>query len=135
MYKQHLQVWFKHVEFRAWKWVKALYDSPPSSIFLVTGQILTPEYAISHQEEGSSACEVVVEAKVGIPQMVDINLSVGYALGKVTVSSGFDVIKKKEGDKEDEELYSIFLDIVPSRPMRRLAVGDRDAKKLLETMQ
>jgi hypothetical protein len=78
-YNQQLRAWFKLVELRAWKLVKALYDKSPSTIFLVTGQTLTSEYAISHQEEGTSGCEVIVEAKVGIPTVLDSNFLIGYA--------------------------------------------------------
>src|SRR5437773_10102892 len=134
MYKQELRTWFKLVEFRVWKWVKALYHTPPSSIFLVTGQILTPEYAISHLEEGTRTCEVVVEAKVGVPSIIDTKCLVGYAFERESISAGFDIVNKKKDD-EDGVLYSVFLEVVRSQPMRRLAVGQGDATKLLEAMK
>jgi hypothetical protein len=133
-YKQELRTWFKLDEYRARKWVKALYDTPPSSIFLVTGQTLTSEYAISHLEEGNSTCEVMVEAKVGVPSIIDTKCLVGYSFERATISAGFDVVKTKKDD-EHGELYSVFLEVVPSRPMRRLAVGQGEATKLLETMR
>lgn len=136
MYKQQLRIWFKQVEFKAWKLVKALYSTAPSSIFLVTGQTLTPEYAISHFEEGERSCEVVLEGTVGVPSILETKCMVGYSFERATVSAGFDVVKKKKGDDEDDEdWYSVFLEVVPSRQMRRLAVGDRDAAKLLKAMQ
>ena len=92
---------------------------------------MTSEYAISHLEEGNSTCEVVVEAKVGVPSIIDTKCLVGYSFEWATISAGFDVVKKKK----DDELYSVFLEVVPSRPMRRVAVGQREATKLLEVMR
>ena len=136
IYNQELRIWFKVVEYRAWKWVKAVYDTQPSSIFLVTGQTLTTEYAISHITEATSACEVVVEANVGIPNIIDSRCLVGYAFNRATISAGFDVVKKKKDEEDsDSELYSVFLEVVQSRPVRRLAVRQADATKLLETMK
>ena len=133
MYKQQLRIWFKQVEFRAWKLVKALYDTAPSTIFLVTGQTLTTEYAICHQEEAGRSCEVVIEGNVDVPSILGTKCLVGYSFDRATVSTGFDVVQKKEA--EDCDWYSVFLEVVYSRPMRRLAVGDRDATKLLKAMQ
>jgi len=109
------------VETRAWKWVKGgLYTNPPRSIFLVIGQTLTPEYAISHQEEGSRSCEISVETKVGVPNIADANCVLGWQFDKAWVSAGFDVVRKKDDGKE--QLFSVFLETVESRPMSRIPI-------------
>src|SRR5579859_2633766 len=118
VYNQNLRAWFRMVEARAWKWVKGIYPNPPRKIFLVIGQTLTPEYAISHQEEGSRSCEISVETKFGVPNIADANCVLGWQFEKAWVSAGFDTVRKK-GDGE-EHLFSVFLETVESRPMRRI---------------
>jgi hypothetical protein len=96
--------------------------------------MLTPEYAISHFEEGERSCEVVLEGTVGVPSILETKCIVGYSFERATVSAGFDIVKKGD-DKDDKDWYSVFLEVMPSRQIRRLAVGDRDAAKLLKAMQ
>lgn len=48
-YTHDLTDWFGLVEMHAWARVEA-YHERPKEIFLVTGQHLTPAYAISHKK-------------------------------------------------------------------------------------
>lgn len=53
--------WFSAIEGRAWEAASAAWAGPrrPDKILLVTGQTLTAEYAICHQEHEQSGCEAI----------------------------------------------------------------------------
>ena len=90
--RARLLVWFATVEVRAWEWVNAVYhDSRPDNIFLVTGQTLTPEFAIAHQQERAVDCEVLLAPQVGIPEIVEAKGVLGYQFQNVSASLGFKV--------------------------------------------
>ena len=111
--------WFRSVEVLVWEFVTAHYGRRrPSKIFLVTGQTLTTEYWISHQEHQSMGCEVYIEGEVGIPDIVEGQTYWGYGLGRVRASLGFEVSAGKANDGE-ERLYSIFFDTEASWPINR----------------
>ena len=110
---QELETWFAAVEAKAWAYVNASSNTRPSNIFLVTGQILTTEYAISHQDRGSSTCEVYIDANAEVPSLVKSHVLTGYGFQKVSASVGFQVAMKK---LDDNDFHSIFLKVFKSSP-------------------
>ncbi len=104
-----LQDWFAWVEMHAWARVNAYYDGDrPKEIFLVIGQHLSPSYAITHQKNGSFECEVLLEADVGIPSVVE-----GKGFGRLAIKNayanfGFEQSAKKSSET-DPINYTIFL--------------------------
>ena len=82
--------WFSTVEALAWIAVEVRFaSSRPDRIFLVTGQTLTLEYAITHQEQEYSACEASVETTAGVPSVVEANVFLGHSLHNASASVGF----------------------------------------------
>src|SRR5436853_4474926 len=77
--KARLIYWFARVEVGAWEWVNAVFNHPrPKQIYLVTGQTLTPEYNISHQDEQASDSEMLLEPGVGLAEVLKGNVRLGY---------------------------------------------------------
>jgi hypothetical protein len=117
--KWYLLEWFSTVECRAWDVVNATYPTNrPEKLFLVTGQTLTSEYAISYQEQQCSRCEVSVEGKAGIPSMVDSRVFYGHGCQRVVASFGFEVVAQNSG-ADDTASYSVYLEKFESSPMKR----------------
>jgi hypothetical protein len=114
---QELLVWFSAVEERAWAWVNATAYRRPTCIFLVTGQILTDEYAISHQQSGSLTCSVSVGANVEVPNVISSDVLLGTAFKKVEVGPGFQLRMEKS---PNDVLHSIFLKVRESKPISRM---------------
>jgi len=78
-----LMEWFAAIEIDAWTVVNTFAaDKRPSKIFLVTEQILTPEYDITYKEDLSSECEIYLEADSGIPLAADAHAQFGYKAQK-----------------------------------------------------
>jgi hypothetical protein len=80
----------------------------PSKIFLVTGQTLTDEFYISHQENEGSGCEIIVKPCLGIPETINARPVLGYNVEKVSASVGFEVVAKK--GQAASTLYSVYLE-------------------------
>lgn len=111
----NLKVWFAVVECLAWECVNARYGpNRPRKIFLVTGQLLANRYAISYKENIGEGCEIRVKGDMDLEALQDSDLSVG----SIEVVSGFQTIRE-----DDNTLYSIFLQLVESEPMRKFERG------------
>ena len=114
---QELETWFACVEVNAWTYVNASSEIRPDKIFLVS-----PEYAICHQERGSSSSEIYVEANVELPAVVQGNILYGTRWGRVSASTGFQILA---AGSSDINLHSIFLKVVESRPTTRIRRASR----------
>jgi hypothetical protein len=111
--------WFRQAEASVWEFVTAYYGRDrPKKIFLVTGQTLTTDYSISHQECTSVGCEVSLGGGVGIPNIIEGRTYWGYEIGKVRASLGFE-ISARRSEESPEQLHSIFFETETSRPMNR----------------
>lgn len=120
-YEQKVSSWFFAVEEKAWRWVNATTTTKrPDNIFLVTGQTLASEYAISHVESLSAACSISVEAKVSVPGVADVNFLLGNDVVTISASTGFEVVNREARENEDPRLFSLFLEVVESGPMKAL---------------
>jgi hypothetical protein len=84
------------------------------------GQTLTNEYAITYQEEKCTKCEVSVQAKASVPQVVGANVFLGHGLQNASASLGFEVIQKKSNAEGPQKWYSVYLEIEESFPMKIL---------------
>lgn len=116
-YEHKVLAWFAAVEERAWRWVNAAPDRP-DKIFLVTGQTLASEYAISHAEGKTTTCAISFEAKADLPGILDVEVLMRHDIQSITASTGFEVVKKEEHGNDNPRLYSIFLEVIESRPMK-----------------
>lgn len=115
-----LRDWFFSVEARAWTWVNASTSTRPENIFLVTGQTLATEYAISHVDTASSSCAISFKAAVKIPEAVDASFLLGNDVKSIAASVGFEDIKKPEGPGDAVPIFSLFIEVEPSYPLRIL---------------
>lgn len=114
----YLLEWFATNEARAWEVVNATYPTNrPEKIFLVTGQTLTSEYAISHQERVHEGCQVSVEAVAEIPSVTNTKVFLGHGYQKVSASFGFEVVERKS--EQSPPCYSVYLEQHESSPMKR----------------
>jgi hypothetical protein len=114
--------WFWSVEERAWDWVNANVTNRPDSIFLVTGQTLASEYAISHVEGASSSCAISFKASVKIPEVADLSFLFGSDVQSISASVGFEDVKKSEGGSgHSAPQFSIYIEIVPSGPWKKFS--------------
>lgn len=121
--------WFISVEARVWEFVTAHYGCHrPNKIFLVTGQTLTTEYWISHQEHLSMGCEVSIEGETGITNIIDGKTYWGNGLRRVRASFGFEVSSQRNNDGE-ERLHSIFFDTESSFPINRFRSLKSNSKR------
>ena len=118
--KEKLITWFSAVEVLAWEWVNATYPKArPDTIFLVTGQTLTDEYDITHQEKAHSRCEVLLERDPNI-ESPEIEV-LGYKFHTATGFFGFETRRRKSPtDTGKSRLYSVFLEIHESKPIKRI---------------
>jgi hypothetical protein len=116
----HLLHWFSTVESLAWEAVEARLDRRPDRIFLVMGQTLTTEYAITHQEYDYSGCEASVELKVTAPPVVGTNIFLGHGFQHASAAMGFEISAKKDPADEKPREYSVFLETHESAPITRL---------------
>jgi len=124
--------WFSTVEPLAWAAVEARFAyNRPDRIFLVRGQTVTTEYAITHQEHEYSECEALLEATAGVPSVVDANVFLGHRLRHASASLGFEVSVQKENAGNQQRKYSVYLETVPSTPVKMLK---RTLYKRLSTM-
>lgn len=121
-HKQDMVIWFAAVEIKAWEWVNAVYgDSRPDKIFLVTGQTLTTEYAISHHESQPVCCEIVVEGSGGLPTSFDANRRLGYYdLRRVSATAGFDLVRRRQQGNDSPTQWTVFLEVFESKPLKRI---------------
>jgi hypothetical protein len=117
----YLLEWFATNEVRAWEAVNAMpYGTKrPEKIFLVTGQTLTSEYNISHQEHTCTGCEIAVEASAEILSLANAKLFMGSACQKVSACFGFEVAARKSGAEDAAPCYSVYLEQYESFPMKR----------------
>lgn len=110
--------WFVAVEAFAWKKVRAYFlGQIPSKIFIVTGQILTKEYFISHKHYGMTACEVELESDSDLPTAIDtaeIKGIEGQGVKTVVPVSGFEQVRRSS--PTDIREYSIILKVRESAP-------------------
>jgi len=118
-HEQKLLVWFASVEERAWSYVNAATGADrPDKIFLVTGQTLVSEYAISHIESTSTTCTIVFEANAGLPAVANAAFLAGHDVRTISASAGFEDVKRTLGENGEPEVFSVFLDVTESRPMK-----------------
>jgi hypothetical protein len=116
----HLLTWFAHVELLAWEWVNTFFaDDRPKRIFLVTGQTMSPAYSIAHKESGLTECEILLEANVGIPNILDGKALVQYKVERAYANLGFE----EETLKSGTDKYTIFLEVFNSGPIRLFKLG------------
>jgi hypothetical protein len=114
--------WFATVEALAWVAVEARYGSKrPDRIFLVTGQTLATEYALTHQEHNAVVCEATVEASVQLPSIVNAEVFLGHGLKKASASIGFDFCQMKTLCDGRPRQYSLFLETFESAPIKLLS--------------
>jgi len=117
--KWFLERWFRDIEARVWGYVTAYYGNlRPKRIFLVTGQTLTTEYWISHQETASVGCEVSIRGGIGVPNVIEGHIYWGEDIGNVRASLGFEIYARRKEDRP-EQLHSIFFETVSSAPTIR----------------
>ena len=116
----YLVRWFRKVEARVWEFVTAYYGRQrPKRVFLVTGQTLTQEYSISHQQRHSTGCEVYLGGGFGIPNIIEGHTYWGYEIGRVQASLGFE-ISARRSEERPQQLHSIFFETESSGgPMNR----------------
>src|SRR5437764_1129584 len=70
--KSYILKWFGYVEARAWMYVNTFFrDARPKRIFLVTGQTLTDEYYIYHQETEEAHCDIELQPRLGISDILN----------------------------------------------------------------
>jgi hypothetical protein len=128
----YLLEWFSVNEIRAWEAVNTAYrTNRPEKIFLVTGQTLTSEYAISHQEHSSNGCEILVEGGAEISSLVDARLFMGYDYQRVYASCGFEIMARNSSANDDEPRYSVYIEKYESFPIKRFS-GKSLASRFLE---
>ena len=121
--------WFAVNEAAAWTAVNTYYGHErPSRIFLVIGQTMTTEYAITHQQEQSSGCAIILSGKADIPSFVGANALFGWGYEKVRASTGFETSMKGTGH------HSVFLDTYPSTPMKIINILEKSLKAKIEHM-
>jgi hypothetical protein len=97
----------------AWRKVDTYFPSSrPQNIFIVTGQLLTNEFCISHKEYGSDPCEVKIKTQTKLPDSVDPDVILSYGLKDVVGSIGFEQVFRKEINDSNE--YSIVLEVFNS---------------------
>lgn len=118
--EQKLTGWFASVEERAWRYVNADPLERPDEIFLVTGQTLASEFAISHVESASASCEISFEAAAGVTNMANASFLVSRDVRSISASRGFLVVKKQLGRNDKSQLFSIFLEMKYSKPMKTI---------------
>jgi hypothetical protein len=110
--------WFAAVELNAWTAIDTYFhDSRPEKIFLIKGQTLTDEWAISHGDQGTASCEFSIEAGGDLPGFIRGHASLGHFVHKVTASSGFREMKRDSPD--EPRYYSVFVEVMESKPLKR----------------
>ena len=118
--KWYLLEWFATNESCAWEVVNAMYPTNrPEKIFLVTGQTLTSEYDISHQEHTATGCEIAVEASAEILPLINARIFMGNACEKASACFGFEVVARRSSEEVTTPCYSVFLERYESAPMKR----------------
>jgi hypothetical protein len=130
---QELLAWFKCAENRAWHWVREIYKGDtPKTIFLVTGQCMSPTYSITHQYQNESVTRLELEIESRLPAIVDGRVSVVRGCKKLKPLTVFE--KSQEPRMQDGEwvYYSLFLSIFESKPPRLLETSLGRYKKMLE---
>jgi hypothetical protein len=111
---------FACVEVLAWERVNTYFPHDrPQKIFLVTGQTLSPSYAIAHKENTSEKCEIILEASANIPGLVESDVHFLKYIHSAHASMGFDDVKPPSEVEADPDPFSIFLDVWPSFPVQR----------------
>jgi len=130
--RRKLLDWFAKVELRAWEMVYAYHgdQSRPSKIFLVTAQTLTPGYAITHKQSGSTECEILISANIPLPAKAEANAFLGYKIETAHASHGFDEVKAEQSGEE----YAIFLNVYYSCPTRRIRLGSPSLRTRVSDM-
>jgi hypothetical protein len=126
-----LLMWFKEVEVEVWECIQGLRAPQPQEIFLVTGQTLTKEYAISHFENASEKCVVEVAPNVQVPTLVDGSIYLGRQFEKVRISplGGF----QRTVPPDNPFYHSIFIEVSRSRPVSRLKIMGSQTARLLRS--
>lgn len=97
--------WFFCIEALAWKRIEDHYQGPlPEKLFLVQGQTLTSEFAISHRRRQVNGCDITIEVGAQIPFSVT-------RVRRVTAVQGFE---HREIQCDDHPMWSIFLETFDS---------------------
>ena len=111
----HLIEWFQAVEFFAWKRVRSYFpNSNVKEIFCVTGQTLSDEYSISHQEYGESGFEVQLEGMAQLPPIINSETIVTHCCRNVVASIGFEQVARKSTILSTSPMYSVILQVFRS---------------------
>jgi hypothetical protein len=124
-YAQHVKTWLLAIQDKAWEYVNTFPGDRPQKIFLVTGQTLANEYAISHSQRASLSCEVTVEGEADVPNLINSKVFVGYQWGRVSASSGFEIVARRS-----PIFHSLFLQVYESSPQKTL--GKRYIERLIK---
>lgn len=124
-YAQHVKTWLLAIQDKAWEYVTTFPGDRPQKIFLVTGQTLANEYAISHSQRASLSCEVKVEGEAEVPNLINSKVFVGYQWGRVSASSGFEIVGRRS-----PIFHSLFLQVYESSPQKTL--GKRYIERLIK---
>jgi hypothetical protein len=119
--KRNLIAWFTAVEILAWEWIYATFpDERPDKIFLVTGQTLTDEFDITHQEKAHSKCEVILETTHDISLDAQEMEGLGYKFDRASAFFGFEVSRRADPKDKTSKLHSVFLELHDSKPIKRI---------------
>ena len=108
--------WFSAIETNAWAAINAYFGHQrPKEIFLVTGQILTSEYHITHTQDAISECEVHIEGNSGSTLITQENTLLGNRIKAVSANGGFE--NRAPVSASAHAAYSVFLQLYRSHPI------------------
>lgn len=121
--------WFLAVEPFAWAAIENRFgDQRPDHIFLVLGQTLANEFAITHQQYGSPGCEVSITTTVDLPAVADTTLFLGHGVQTVSPSRGiWEVFAQRSADTLPRS-YSVFLQTCESMGPMKLVKPTRSSR-------
>jgi hypothetical protein len=91
-------------------------DKRPRIIHLVTGQILTNEYHITHQQNSMSGCTISVKSAPSVPIKLKKGEYFMCSNDNLRATSGFEVYSAGS-----DKLYSIFFETDVSSPINRFS--------------
>lgn len=121
--RAYLLEWFGKIEGRAWMYANKIFSrTKPKCLFLVTGQTLTNEYYICHEENESSKCEVVLTSKAGVIGALDASANLGYQFERASFSFGYTYCKP--ASEGESILYSVYFEVFESPRMKHLPWED-----------
>lgn len=110
-YASRLVNWFNGVQQSAWDAVNETMGDLPDSIFMVTGQTMTAQYAISHLSDLSGTSDIYLGLST-------TTTNIDAPRWKATTASPIQGFRIQLDGRES--LYSIFLEVTPSTPSQRI---------------